>query len=1055
MQSVDGDIRLSVAFDQKTITQSANELKKSIENSLKGTSGGGAEKAIESVKNAAENAQKALSEMGDTKASNTVASAAAESAQRIGNAFKSLKIPVDTTASTMKILEGNVAAAENKAELLSQKLESLKNAKTPTKEYADLEKEIEKAANAADEAEKKFQDAKAAFENNKTPRNFIAMEGAKEEAARAGAALDELIQKQVELENAGKAFKPIDEAAIQRTAAALQAAQNEADIARTRVEEFRSAVETQADQAAAQSATAAMQEEEAEIERVHAALNRMTAADWKAFEAEEQRAGAQREANRTSRTTATQLEQVGSVVKKVINPLGRFAKFVGNSTKKLLQHASASKKAKSSTFNFEGALKKGIRTILKYGFGIRSTYILFNKLRSAVKEGYKNLAGFSPEVNASISSILSSLEQFKNQLAAAFEPIVTVVAPYIKQLIDWANRGALAIAKFFGALTGRQTVYKAAEQNKQYIESLNDTADAAKDAQEAVEKYLSPLDDLNIYKDPNESAVSSAAEKTTSGQETPDYASMFTVEPIENKFIELTSRIKDRFSTIFEPIKTAWDKVGGQVKNSMTNTFSSVTGLIKSIGTSFSTVWQNGTGEAVAQNLFLAFTSVNDMIKNISDNFRNAWESGRGIEIADRLGTLFEKVSKKIKDVAASWAEWAKDVDFEPLLTGIRDLLDSVIALFDDSNKNFSLTEDLIQPIASWTIEEAIPAFLQLLSDFLTFVSTSGDTVAKALSDIWTSIFGDITPGDMLIAAINSISDLFKWLTEHQEVVEIITKIATVVLGVAGVVQVFSTVAGIVSGIGAAVAFLATPVGAIALLIGGIIALIISIKSNWETLKEALEIALEFWKEKFKELGEKIAGFWNKLKDGAKKAWESIKSVFGTVATFFGNIFSTAWEKVKAVFSKGGEIFKGIKEGILNAFKKVVNSLIDGINTVVAIPFKGINSALSAIHDVEIVGYQPFDWIKTIDVPQIPHLATGAVIPANREFLAVLGDQPQGRNLEAPEDLIRQIVREEAGRGNGIQHIHLHVGSREIAEAVVEGGRVIMGQTGANPFVMA
>ena len=46
---------------------------------------------------------------------------------------------------------------------------------------------------------------------------------------------------------------------------------------------------------------------------------------------------------------------------------------------------------------------------------------------------------------------------------------------------------------------------------------------------------------------------------------------------------------------------------------------------------------------------------------------------------------------------------------------------------------------------------------------------------------------------------------------------------------------------------------------------------------------------------------------------------------------------------------------------------------------------------------------------------QIPRLAQGAVIPPNREFLAVLGDQRHGTNLEAPEDLIRKIVREEAG----------------------------------------
>jgi hypothetical protein len=52
--------------------------------------------------------------------------------------------------------------------------------------------------------------------------------------------------------------------------------------------------------------------------------------------------------------------------------------------------------------------------------------------------------------------------------------------------------------------------------------------------------------------------------------------------------------------------------------------------------------------------------------------------------------------------------------------------------------------------------------------------------------------------------------------------------------------------------------------------------------------------------------------------------------------------------------------------------------------------------------------------------PQLPRLATGAVIPPNAEFAAILGEQKRGVNVEAPADLIRQIVREEMqGAGGG------------------------------------
>lgn len=124
-----------------------------------------------------------------------------------------------------------------------------------------------------------------------------------------------------------------------------------------------------------------------------------------------------------------------------------------------------------------------------------------------------------------------------------------------------------------------------------------------------------------------------------------------------------------------------------------------------------------------------------------------------------------------------------------------------------------------------------------------------------------------------------------------------------------------------------------------------------------------------------------FTGMWDSLKTGAKSAWEGIKSVFKHVADWFKDIFSKAWEKVKKVFSAGGKVFSGIKEGITDAFKTVVNTLIRGINKIIAIPFNAINKALEKVRDAEFLGIAPFkDKIKTFDVPQIPELARGGVL---------------------------------------------------------------------------
>ena len=117
---------------------------------------------------------------------------------------------------------------------------------------------------------------------------------------------------------------------------------------------------------------------------------------------------------------------------------------------------------------------------------------------------------------------------------------------------------------------------------------------------------------------------------------------------------------------------------------------------------------------------------------------------------------------------------------------------------------------------------------------------------------------------------------------------------------------------------------------------------------------------------------------WNGLTTGASNAWNGIKEVFGKVKDWFREKFEGAWTAVKNVFSTGGKIFDGIKEGIVNAFKTVVNGIIRGINKVVSIPFDGINNALDKIQSIDIAGAKPFSGlVSRISVPQIPELEHG------------------------------------------------------------------------------
>lgn len=146
-------------------------------------------------------------------------------------------------------------------------------------------------------------------------------------------------------------------------------------------------------------------------------------------------------------------------------------------------------------------------------------------------------------------------------------------------------------------------------------------------------------------------------------------------------------------------------------------------------------------------------------------------------------------------------------------------------------------------------------------------------------------------------------------------------------------------------------------------------------------------------------------------------AWEKIKSPFSTVATWFENTFSTAWQKVKDVFSAGGKIFDGIKDGIADTFKLIVNKLIDGINTIIAFPFNKINGMLNSIREKSIFGTHPFKdlWEKDpLTVPQIPKLAQGGYVKANTPQLAMIGDNRHYGEIVAPEDKMLEMAKKAA-----------------------------------------
>ena len=182
-----------------------------------------------------------------------------------------------------------------------------------------------------------------------------------------------------------------------------------------------------------------------------------------------------------------------------------------------------------------------------------------------------------------------------------------------------------------------------------------------------------------------------------------------------------------------------------------------------------------------------------------------------------------------------------------------------------------------------------------------------------------------------------------------------------------------------------------------------------------------------------------VTEFFTSTKETLANVLDAVKQIFTGIIQFLTGVFTndwdTAWEGVK-------NIFKGVWNGVVSILEGAINLIIKGLNWLI--------SQMNKI-SFDVPDWVP-DWagggktfginIPSISEVQIPRLAQGAVIPPNREFMAVLGDQRSGYNIEAPADLIRQMVIE------GIQAAGISGGSNQpIQVNVLLDGKVVARNT--------
>ena len=438
------------------------------------------------------------------------------------------------------------------------------------------------------------------------------------------------------------------------------------------------------------------------------------------------------------------------------------------------------------------------------------------------------------------------------------------------------------------------------------------------------------------------------------------------------------------------------------------------------------------------------------------------------LEVEDTVSPKIKAITGKIAELLAP----LRRIDFQPLADAFGRLRDAVAPL---TQTLFAGLEwawyNIFVPLAAWTIEDALPAFLDLLSGGLAVLNSILVALQPLAQWLWDGFLAPLAAwtGGMIVTVLEDLSTALyavsDWILENQDMVAgmavtvgifmaawELTTLASWLINAGGLINVLGLIKSAVeAGTIAKIADKLVDLEIIALYAGEFVqAIAIAVASiAGKTAAWVAETAAKV---------ASTAAEWAQI--AATTAWNAICAVATTLTTAFGAAIafltspiglvivavtaliaiivllvknwdtvkqaaSTVWDGIKSVWSKvSGWFSDHVLTPLQKGFKGTVNGIIGFVNGLVQAVVGAVNFIISAINSLsfDVPGWVPgiggsrlgFD-ISPVTAPQIPYLARGAVIPPNAEFLAVLGDQKNGRNLEAPEELLRQIVREEGG----------------------------------------
>lgn len=783
------------------------------------------------------------------------------------------------------------------------------------------------------------------------------------------------------------------------------------------------------------------------------------------------------------------------------------AKNIGNLFGKVMQGQTTALKRVGITFT------EAEEKVLKYGNEQERAAMLAQVITNNVGNMNSALANTPFGQQQQLSNTIGDI---KENFGQAFVNIKSLFLPALNTLAGIANKASLAfvsLSKSLGAAFGidlSNNSFGAISQQSDGVSALadgmDDVANSTKKANKQAKAGVRAFDGLiNIQTNKDGSSDKSSGSAGSSAKT----ASVPKVDKSAGKAIDIIGSIKDKASEL----KGIIDNLFGSTKltTSAQNLVNSVITALQKIGTSALSI-----GKSVGTNILNGIKNYfNNNKKYISDSLSTIFDNISGISL--NIGSLAESLADILEELegpeAAQITESIIGI-FANSKLGIATLLSSIAKDFSslltkpivDNTKKiktaFNGILTFVAPIMK-TLEDAVTnTWSKINETYETYVSPAFDAFTQAVTDtlgafldMWNAYVSPVLAEigaevpqlwaeyiqpviDSAIEFIGKVAEMIStlWSNVLLPVVQwIISKAGPYISGalqaiwivvktfvkntsakIKSIIDVFSSIVTFLTDIfkedfdkawkdirgiiDSVINLIGTQITRFVNTIKGIASAIgTAFKGAWDS------IVLAFGLDKVKEFFQGV--------------WDGITDAFSNVTNWFKEKFSAAWQAVKDVFSTGGKVFTGIKDGIINGLMKVINTLIRGINIVIKKPFDALNDALATIKKIEILGVKPFSFIGKIEVPQIPELeipklATGAVLPPNKPFLATVGDQRHGTNVEAPLDTIVQAMNIALAKngGNSGGDIVINIDGNEIFRVVQNKANEFTKRTGLEAF---